>query len=97
MSDSADAAANEAAAHDSPGASPATAPAGKSMPSWFIAGILGVLIGGVGGFLLAVYGYGHGVKVIRTPVNAGENYGKPPMMDVEAEQAPIDVNAEQAP
>lgn len=83
MSNLADDAANEVSATGkSPSSgSAAAAPAQKSMPSWFMAGIFGALIGGGGGFLLAVYGYGHGVKVIRTPANAGENYGKPPVMD----------------
>jgi hypothetical protein len=52
----------------------------RTMPAWFIAGVLGVLIGGGGGFLLAMYGYGHRVKIITTPANAGENYGKPPTL-----------------
>jgi hypothetical protein len=43
------------------------APAAKSMPVWFIAGILGVFIGGAGGMLLAVFGYNYRMKQIKTP------------------------------
>jgi hypothetical protein len=79
MSDSTNASANEVSAtNDSPNAAAATAQ--KSMPAWFIAGILGVFLGGCGGFLLAKFGYGNRVRVIRTPANAGENYGLPPTM-----------------
>ena len=83
MSNLADDAANDVSAtgNSLKSSSAAAAPAQKSMPTWFVAGIFGVLIGGGGGFLLAMYGYGHRVKVINTPAGAGENYGKPPVMD----------------
>lgn len=72
---------------DSPNAvSPTAIATKKSMPVWFIAGIFGVLIGGVGGFLLAKYGYGHQVKIIRMPADAGESYGKPLVTDAASEQ-----------
>jgi hypothetical protein len=90
MSDSPDAPLNDTSATaDSQRATPATAAgARQSMPSWLIAGVLGVLIGGIGGFLLAKYGYGHGVKVITMPANAGESYGKPPGMGAPDAKAP---------
>jgi hypothetical protein len=44
-----------------------SAPAAKSMPVWFIAGILGVFIGGAGGMLLAMFGYDYRMKQIKTP------------------------------
>lgn len=53
------------------------APAAKSMPVWFIAGILGVFIGGAGGMLLAVFGYNYRMKQIKTPDLAALGAGGP--------------------
>ena len=55
---------------------PAT-PAPKSMPVWFIAGILGVFIGGAGGMLLAVFGYDYRMKQIKTPDLSAMGAGAP--------------------
>lgn len=46
------------------------APGQKAMPAWFVAGILGVFIGGGGGMLLAMYGYDYRRKEIKTPDGA---------------------------
>lgn len=52
---------------DSTDVSVPAAPAAKSMPVWFIAGILGVFIGGAGGMLLAVFGYNYRMKQLKAP------------------------------
>lgn len=88
MSDLSNAPANETSATDDPSIPAPSAPPRKSMPNWFISGVLGILIGGIGGFLLAKYGYGHRVKILTTPANAGESYGKPPMMGAPAAGGP---------
>lgn len=53
--------------NSAPAEAATAAPARKSMPTWFIAGILGVFIGGGGGMLLAMYGYDYRMKKIKTP------------------------------
>jgi hypothetical protein len=55
---------------DSTDVSAPAVPAARSMPAWFVAGILGVFIGGAAGMLLAVFGYGYRMKQIKPPNGA---------------------------